>query len=142
MNPCVLAKRQENADEKWRKMCHYIDSCPGGDPTTYKKWEIMMKKCGYVPSNPKIKNPKKKNRKCNFPEFIELCGGSFKDLATYEIQDLPVPPAKCENCNVEESNEIKLIFCERCRERYCSKECQEKDWNIHKRVCDMVALFM
>lgn len=137
----ISGRRQESADDKWRKMCHYIDNLPEDEkPTTYKKWEDVMKKAGYVPANPTIRNKRKKNCKCNFPEFMELCGGIFNDLATYELKDAPLPPAKCEYCNVEESEERKLKRCGRCQERYCSKECQQKDWKDHKKVCDRVVL--
>ena len=119
-------------------MCKYIDDLPEQEkPKTYKQWELITKKFGYVPSNPIIKK-KEKSRKCNFPEFLELCGGSFNNLEIFEMQDTPVPPPVCAYCKTEEEEEKKLKNCVRCREKYCSKECQRKDWKSHKKICDQI----
>ena len=41
-------------------------------------------------------------------------------------------PSKCSVCD----NEGKMLVCAKClREFYCSKECQRKDWKVHKQVC-------
>jgi len=45
----------------------------------------------------------------------------------------------CWNCEVDQDEEIKLKKCAGCkRARYCSKECQEKDWSEHKLLCDQL----
>lgn len=50
---------------------------------------------------------------------------------------------KCAACGrKEESEQDKFPVCGRCRQakvarpaKYCSRECQQKDWPNHKRVC-------
>lgn len=42
---------------------------------------------------------------------------------------------QCVNCK-EKFQYEKLKVCDRCKSyHYCSKECQTKDWNIHKKLC-------
>lgn len=44
---------------------------------------------------------------------------------------------ECANCGVRAAGEKRLMKCGRCREaHYCSKECQTKHWNIHRKMCD------
>lgn len=46
---------------------------------------------------------------------------------------------RCEGCNVEGTGSLKLMMCARCRDaRYCSQECQERDWRRHKATCKRV----
>ena len=41
---------------------------------------------------------------------------------------------KCANCYKE--SETELLRCGKCRRVfYCSKECQLKDWKLHKKMC-------
>jgi len=41
----------------------------------------------------------------------------------------------CNNCHKEESND-KFKVCGDClKVKYCSKECQKKDWIKHKNNC-------
>ncbi|KAI8964172.1 hypothetical protein F5Y11DRAFT_316828 [Daldinia sp. FL1419] len=44
---------------------------------------------------------------------------------------------KCRNCNATEGKEGgKLLKCSRCKEvKYCSPECQRKDWKTHRMEC-------
>ena len=42
----------------------------------------------------------------------------------------------CKGCGEKESKERKLMKCTACRKvAYCSKECQLKDWKLHKPLC-------
>lgn len=42
----------------------------------------------------------------------------------------------CGDCLVEESEAVKLSLCSACRRiRYCSPQCQKKDWKRHKMFC-------
>lgn len=41
-----------------------------------------------------------------------------------------------ESCKACKTNNMKLYLCSRCRSvKYCSKECQKKDWTTHKHNC-------
>jgi hypothetical protein len=58
---------------------------------------------------------------------------SDRPAADSQTTDSPTTdsPLTCGNCG----NSAKLQ-CSRCRfERYCSKECQRKHWNTHKKTC-------
>ena len=118
-------------------MCSSTES-EKGQRKTYSEWVTMMEKYGFVPSNPSIKKSQK-NTTCDFGDFMKLCGGSFNMLDNYETQDLPVPRPSCEYCKKEEKEGEKLKSCTRCQEKYCSKECQRKDWKVHKKTCDIIA---
>jgi len=42
----------------------------------------------------------------------------------------------CAVCKIEESVKLKMKYCSICKSvRYCSAECQKKDWKTHKLVC-------
>ena len=46
----------------------------------------------------------------------------------------------CENCHRQPEKGLEIKKCSRCRiTRYCSKECQKKDWSFHRFACDLVA---
>ncbi len=41
--------------------------------------------------------------------------------------------ATCENCK---GREKKMMVCGQCRQTYyCSRECQKKNWKVHKKSC-------
>jgi len=44
---------------------------------------------------------------------------------------------KCITCYKTEKESGKLLFsCGRCKKKlYCSKQCQELDWEFHKHLC-------
>ncbi len=45
------------------------------------------------------------------------------------------PANQCTTCN---STDQKLMLCSRCHfAKYCSIECQRKDWPKHKETCDI-----
>ena len=47
---------------------------------------------------------------------------------------------ECANCHRQPVKGIEIKKCTRCRTtRYCSKECQKKDWSFHRFACDLVA---
>ena len=46
------------------------------------------------------------------------------------------PNKECDYCEIKETN-IKFSKCSACKcTYYCSKECQKKDWSIHKKICN------
>ena len=46
----------------------------------------------------------------------------------------------CANCHRQPEKGLEIKKCTRCRiTRYCSKECQKKDWSFHWFACDLVA---
>ena len=71
-------------------------------------------------------------------EFLELCGGSFSTLETYELQGVLGPKRKCGYCDKEEGDDVTLKLCSRCAQPYCSRTCQKNDWRAHKPVCNTV----
>ncbi|KAE8440743.1 hypothetical protein EG329_006622 [Mollisiaceae sp. DMI_Dod_QoI] len=44
---------------------------------------------------------------------------------------------KCANCGTSETDPEKpLKPCSKCQTvRYCSRDCQKKDWKVHKKTC-------
>lgn len=135
INPGI--SRQKEADDRWSVMCDYIDKLPEEEkPKTFHAWVAVFKKCGYGVAEEY--REKVKDIQCNFPEFMELAGGSFSTLPTYELQDYPAPRKKCGYCSQEEGDEVTLKLCSRCAQPYCSRTCQKKDWALHKPVCNTV----
>ena len=46
----------------------------------------------------------------------------------------------CANCHRQPETRLEIKKYTRCRiTRYCSKECQKKDWSFHRFACDLVA---
>ena len=45
------------------------------------------------------------------------------------------PNKECDYCEIKETN-VKFSKCSMCKcTYYCSKECQKKDWSMHKKIC-------
>ncbi|XP_028410856.1 uncharacterized protein LOC114533525 [Dendronephthya gigantea] len=132
------APRQKEADKRWSVMSDYIDKLPQDEkPKTFGSWTKVMKKCGYGVHEQYILQTNE-NTPCNFPEFLELSGGSFQTLETYELQDVKEPKRKCGYCDKEEGDDVTLKLCSRCAQPYCSRICQKSDWRAHKPVCNAV----
>lgn len=55
-------------------------------------------------------------------------GGS--DIHTFCYYNL------CENCKKPVPK--KIFFCEKCRRRWCSQECKDKQYSEHLKVCEIV----
>jgi hypothetical protein len=51
------------------------------------------------------------------------------------------PTNKCASCNAPETDPEKpLKPCAKCQTvRYCSRDCQKKDWKLHKKICASAA---
>ncbi|KAK9784218.1 putative Suppressor of anucleate metulae protein B [Seiridium cardinale] len=60
-----------------------------------------------------------------FPNHDEGRAHKYEDAAA---------TALCLMCDKE-----GIQKCSRCQARYCSKECQEKDWTFHKLICNSLA---
>jgi tetratricopeptide (TPR) repeat protein len=44
--------------------------------------------------------------------------------------------ASCDNCGKQETKDINLLQCARCKTvKYCNRECQKHDWKDHKVDC-------
>ncbi|PMD41312.1 hypothetical protein L207DRAFT_581754 [Hyaloscypha variabilis F] len=57
------------------------------------------------------------------------------------ISSSPPPTAKCACCSTPETDPEKpLKPCAKCQTvRYCSRDCQKKDWKLHKKICATAA---
>ncbi|ESK89357.1 set domain protein [Moniliophthora roreri MCA 2997] len=62
---------------------------------------------------------------------------NINDTVGRETINLPGMVRKCGNCQVEESNDTKLLRCSSCQSvPYCSQTCQKESWKKdHKRLC-------
>ncbi|KAH8767719.1 hypothetical protein BGZ57DRAFT_923204 [Hyaloscypha finlandica] len=51
------------------------------------------------------------------------------------------PISKCASCSALETDPEKpLKPCAKCQTvRYCSRDCQKKDWKLHKKICASAA---
>ena len=46
-------------------------------------------------------------------------------------------------CNYLPSSEGELMICSKCHVvRYCSRECQKRDWKVHKKICKDLAVLL
>ncbi|UPK89459.1 hypothetical protein LCI18_000394 [Fusarium solani-melongenae] len=53
------------------------------------------------------------------------------------MEQVTSPKERCRNCGKPESDSVTLKKCMRCqRAKYCSGECQKKDWKKHRGECD------
>ncbi len=66
-----------------------------------------------------------------FDTFMELTGGQFRHLDTYEMEDEPMAPKKCGMCGTRDAKNK----CSKCGEPYCNRLCQKADWKNHRKVC-------
>ncbi|KZV77827.1 hypothetical protein EXIGLDRAFT_784744, partial [Exidia glandulosa HHB12029] len=69
----------------------------------------------------------------NFKYFAGCDIASFKRINEKLTQSLCEP--KCEKCANPEARSL----CSKCRcARYCTRDCQQQHWRIHKYVCNIV----
>ncbi|GMI00942.1 hypothetical protein TrLO_g12173 [Triparma laevis f. longispina] len=55
----------------------------------------------------------------------------IEKVETFEVSENVSEERKCEACEKEGAKK-----CSRCKVVwYCSKDCQVKDWKIHKKIC-------
>ncbi|KAJ3468484.1 hypothetical protein MRS44_002549 [Fusarium solani] len=53
------------------------------------------------------------------------------------MEQVTSPKERCRNCGKPESDSVTLKKCMRCQKvKYCSGECQKKDWRKHRGECD------
>ena len=75
--------------------------------------------------------------KIEYPEYSYALKVIYKYLSTGVMpEDLPEESllSPCRICSCGNSGKYK---CNGCKEtRYCSKDCQLKDWDIHKETCN------
>ncbi|KAF3942450.1 hypothetical protein ABW19_dt0209667 [Dactylella cylindrospora] len=79
-----------------------------------------------------------------FPPPYSEKGQSLKEMMEQADQKHEFPgsqskqatPGTCAVCSKREGAGISLLKCGRCKNReYCGKECQKKDWKVHKDSC-------
>ncbi|KAI9030220.1 hypothetical protein DFJ74DRAFT_655908 [Hyaloraphidium curvatum] len=81
---------------------------------------------------------------CGDP-MIEPCGAEARIRAaiarTNSMRGRTEKPGECWRCKVAAADEKEgLMRCSACRmARYCSKECQKRDWPEHKEICRKLA---
>lgn len=61
---------------------------------------------------------------------------NFMELGLSMRQHIKQRRKQCALCHKEESAAVKLMQCNRCKgAMYCSRDCQQKDWKMHKGFC-------
>ena len=61
------------------------------------------------------------------------------------VEEVPFPDRTCMNCDKTQSGSVigplKFKVCSECRSAtYCSKECHQAHWKVHKPVCRSLKL--
>ena len=63
----------------------------------------------------------------------------LEEAGIYSDDDLE-DAGECANCHRQPEKGLEIKKCTRCRiTRYCSKDCQKKDWSFHRFAWDFVA---
>lgn len=126
---------QEDQDRRWNNMAAYEDDLPESEkPQTMGAFRDLLARFGFALQMPLPK--KAENKKGNFGDFMESYGAiGFKLMENYESKGSADAPPKCGECKKVGVN----MRCQKCGEWYCSRECQKKDWPLHKRLCNLVA---
>ncbi|KAK4540446.1 hypothetical protein LTR36_009192 [Oleoguttula mirabilis] len=45
----------------------------------------------------------------------------------------------CGGCGADEDESMRLMQCARCKkQKYCTRQCKRKDWEVHKLDCEAV----
>jgi hypothetical protein len=102
------------------------------DEPTKRQVETILKKAGIDIDNPTSSSSSSSSSSAS---------KETKPEPVHVVDDDGTP--KCAACGrKEESERDKFPVCGRCRQakvarpaKYCSRECQQKDWPNHKRVC-------
>ena len=62
------------------------------------------------------------------------------DDNSFDIAEVIAEANKCSNCKRQPPAGVELKRCSRCHiTKYCSVECQKKDWDFHRFACSVVA---
>ena len=62
------------------------------------------------------------------------------DDNSFDIAEVISEANKCSNCKRQPPAGVELKRCSRCHiTKYCSVECQKKDWDFHRFACSVVA---
>ena len=56
-------------------------------------------------------------------------------MYSYTVETLEEENGKCNVCSA-----ITNYRCQKCNTFYCSRQCQSKDWPIHKTQCEQLPL--
>jgi len=66
---------------------------------------------------------------------------NFPESQVEALSSTSQPTNKCASCNAPEADPEKpLKPCTKCQTvRYCSRDCQKKDFKVHKKICAAAA---
>lgn len=74
-----------------------------------------------------------KKQYCDYKHFEIAYSVLRLDIKRLRIVREQHYPRCCAKCN---SRDSKLLLCEKCKSAYyCSKQCQQSDWNKHREIC-------
>jgi hypothetical protein len=70
-----------------------------------------------------------------------LRSNNFPESQVEASSSTSQPTSKCASCNAPEADPEKpLKPCAKCQTvRYCSRDCQKKDFKVHKKICAAAA---
>ena len=74
-----------------------------------------------------------KTRYCDYAHFEIAYHVLLIDIKRLRLLHEQTYPKCCNSCS---ASELKLLVCKRCKSvYYCSKQCQQSDWNKHREIC-------
>lgn len=108
------------------------------DTITFVRQDLAGTDINGVPTTADLPDNKKLQTLFNsFNVHEENAIGHAQELLYYGIKKLDLPtPKSCHQCLTKKEVKEGTYMCKKCeRAYYCSHQCQQQAWSVHKKIC-------